>query len=105
MTKKIIGICLMVLGCLIFAVYIYSIFQIVFQPERIKAKTEQQIINKGFPSEQIQINMMMIENNYKTMKIVNSVISIVGLCIAFGGVSLFRKGKKEVQFPDNFKFD
>jgi len=105
MTKKIIGICLIVLGGLIFAACSYGLFQIVFQPDLMKAKTEQQLVEKGFSAEQIEMSMMMVEKTYGTMKIVNSVIAIVGLGIALGGFFLFRKGKKDAQFSDSFKFD
>jgi len=105
MTKKIIGISLIVLGGLIFAGSSYELFRIVFQPELMKAKTEQQFVEKGFTTEQIETNMMWVEKTYRTWKTVSSVIAIVGLGISLGGFLLFRKGKKDAQFSDNFKFD
>jgi len=105
MTKKIIGISLIVLGGLIFAYSSYTLFHIVFQPELMKVKTEQGLVEKGLTAEEIETYMMRVEKTYRTGKTVSSVIGIVGLGISLGGFLLFRRGKKDAQFSDNFKFD
>lgn len=105
MTKKIIGICLIVIGFIIFAGSGYGLFQNVFQAELMKAKTEQQLAETGLSANQIQMHMQMSERLNQRIKIVISFIAIVGLGLAVGGIYLFRKGKKDAQYSGNFKFD
>lgn len=105
MTKKIIGICIIVLGSVIFAVQIYSLSRIFFQPELIKAKTEQQLVDKGFTQEQIELGMKMSDKMMGTTKIVSSVIALIGIVIAFGGFMMYKKGVKDSQLSTEFNFD
>jgi flagellar basal body-associated protein FliL len=105
MTKKILGICLIVLGCIIFAVSSYGIFQNVFQAEQMKANTEQQLVEQGFSADQIHDFMQDNERISQNVKILISFIAFVGLGFAVGGFYLFRKGKKDAQYSGNFKFD
>lgn len=105
MTKKIIGICIIVLGSVIFAVQIYNLSRIFFQPELIKAKTEQQLVDKGFTQEQIELSMKMSEKLMGTTKIVGSVIALIGIGIAFGGYMMYKKGEKDSLLSAELNFD
>lgn len=105
MTKKIIGICIIVLGSVIFAVQIYNLSRIFFQPELIKAKTEQQLVDKGFTQAQIELNMKLSDKLIGITKIVGAVIALISIGIAFGGFMLYKKGEKDSQLSNELNFD
>jgi hypothetical protein len=105
MTKKIIGICLIAIGGLFFIINSYGVYQIAYQPEKLKANAEHQLVVKGLSQQQIDMTMMMYENSFKTFKVVKSIVAIVGLCTAIGGLVLLRKAKNDTKLTASFNFD
>jgi hypothetical protein len=105
MTKKIIGICLIIIGLTVITVYVYNLIQMVSQPGKIMMKTEQQLVVKGYSQQQIDASMSVMKESMKTLKIIDSIIAFIGIGIAFGGFILFKRGNKDTRLSSAFKFD
>jgi len=112
MTKKIIGLCLIVLGCVIFVITAYNLFLIVSQPVESVTKTSRELANieeqlraQGLPDKQIEDKMSAIQKSKKPNKIVDLLIVCIAIGISVGGIILLNGGMKETQLSNKFKFD
>lgn len=112
MTKKIIGICLIVLGCMIFLIYCYNLYQTVTRPVETVKKTSQemmkmegQLVAQGLSQEEIDRKMSSVPKSNSTIIIVDSIIVLISLGIVVGGFALLKKGMKDSHISKKFNFD
>lgn len=111
MTKKIIGICLLVLGGVLFlwTSFLWTSYGLVKnlttsreeQIEQTKTMVNEEGISSYFSDEQIE---KMVDDSRKYGLIIPPIMMLIAGGIAFGGFALFKRGKKDEQLSDTFKF-
>lgn len=107
MTKKIIGICLLVLGGVIFLWTGYGFVKgLTTSKEEMIKQVKTEFAKKGidnyFPDEQLD---KMMDESIKYSRIFSPIIMLIGAGIAFGGFALYKRGKKDEQLSGTFKFE
>ncbi|HQF01113.1 MAG TPA: hypothetical protein PKZ05_03485 [Bacteroidales bacterium] len=107
MTKKIICIFLLVIGGLLFLWTGYGFVKnLTPTREELIQQTRTFFDEKGmstcFSEEQIE---KIIDDSRKYGMIVSPIAMLIGAGITFGGFALFRRGRKNTQLSDPFKFD
>ena len=107
MTKKIIGICLIVIGGLLFLWTGYGLVKnLTTTREELIQQARTLFDEKGmssyFSEEQID---KMVDDTRKYGMIVPPITMLIGAGIAFGGFALYKRGRKDTQLSDTFKFD
>ena len=105
MTKRIIGICLLVLGGLIILWFSYTFYQVQFEPDKLKGEAMEQFEQKGISDEQKRIILSTFDKSFETLKIVDLVLILGGIGFVVGGFLLFKKGSQDKNFSNTFKFD
>jgi uncharacterized protein with PQ loop repeat len=107
MTKKIIGIFLLVLGGAIFLWTGYGFVKNLTMTkqemiEQVKTDLAKKGVDNYFFSDK-QLEKMLDESTKRSKKI-SPLIMFIGAGIAFGGFALYKRGKKDAQISDTFKF-
>jgi len=107
MTKKIIGISLLVLGGIIFlwTTYVFVKNLTVTKEElieQVKIELAKKGVDNYFTDEQLD---KMMDENIKFGRIASPIIILIAAGIAFGGFALYKRGKKDAELSNTFKFD
>lgn len=107
MTKKIIGICLIVLGGTIFLWTGYGFVKTMTMTkqemvEQVKTELAKKGADNYFSDEQLD---KMVDDSIKYERIISAIMMLIGAGFSFGGFALYKRGKKDAQLSDTFKFE
>lgn len=107
MTKKIIGICLIVIGASIFLLFGYNyIKNLTTTKEEMIEQVHTELAKSGLDNtlsdEQLDKSL---EESMKFGKIFSPIVILIGAGIAFGGFALYKRGKKDALLSNTIKFD
>lgn len=107
MIKKIIGICLLVFGGLFFLLIGYGLVENLTTTREELIQQERTFFDEigmgsYYSEEQIE---KIVDENRKSDMIFSLIAMPIVASIAFGGFALFKRGRKDIQLSDIFKFD
>ena len=111
MTKKIIGISLLVIGGIWIIWFGYeAVRNLTTSREELVQKTRTLWVKEGLNNimgEQIMDSEIQkaVDNQLKFDTIISLVVLLIGAGISFGGYSLYKRGNSDAQFSDVIKFD
>ncbi len=108
MTKKIIGICLLILGATFFLWTGYNLVKnLTTTKQEMIEQTKKELAKKGISSDDYYTEKLLnetIDDSIKYGRIISPILMLIGAGIAFGGFTLYIRGKRNAQLSDTFKF-